>query len=43
MLLLLESKPFLGKGVYDQVISDVIAGHWGKTIPAARMSSNLPF
>ncbi len=28
LLLLLESKPLLGKKVYDQVISDVIAAYW---------------
>jgi hypothetical protein len=28
LLLLLESKPLLGKSVYDQVISDVIAAYW---------------
>lgn len=28
LLLLLESKPLLGKAVYDRVISDVIAAYW---------------
>ena len=28
LLLLLESKPLLGKEVYDQVISDVISAYW---------------